>query len=537
RALGLNTVCTYVFWNAHEPRPGEFDFSGNLDLAEYLRSAQREGLRVILRPGPYVCTEWDFGGFPAWLLAPPGMQVRSTDPRFLAAASRYMERVGREIKSLQVNRGGPIVLAQVENEYCSYGHDHAYMAAIRDMMLAAGFEVPLFTADGPSPRLLAAGTLPDLPCAANFGDGDAPAEAFAAMARFRASGPRICGEYWDGWFDHWGERHHTTPPQHAANGVEWMLANQVSCNLYMAHGGTSFGFTAGANFGRAYQPDTTSYDYDAPLDEAGRPTPKFEALRAVYARHLEPGEHLPPLPAPMPTIHIPRFELRLRAPLAQLFQHPRHSPAPLPCEALGQAHGLVWYRTQVAAAISGQLAPVELRDYGRAYQNGRELGVFDRSQNHTSVEVELEADAPLDLIVESMGRINFGPKLPDNLTGITERVLLGGRELSDWAMVALPLDDLNGLEFSDRPVTGPAFYQGGFDLARTGDCFLDMRGCGKGLVWVNGHHLGRYWERGPQQSLYLPGCWLRAGANQVVVFDWDAVREHKLQAAPEAQFS
>ena len=344
-ALGLNTLCTYVFWNAHEPQPGKFDFSGNLDLAAYIRTARQEGLWVILRPGPYICTEWDFGGFPAWLLAPPAMPVRSADPRFLAAAERYMRQVGREIRDLQVTRGGPILLAQVENEYGSYGRDHAYMAAIRGMMEAAGFEVPLYTADGPSPRLLAGGTLPDLPCAINFGDGDAPADAFATLARFRSHGPRMCGEYWDGWFDHWGERHHTTPAARAAQGVEWMLSQGASCNLYMAHGGTSFGFSAGANFGRQYQPDTTSYDYDAPLDEAGRPTAKFDALRAVYQRHLAPGERLPELPAPLPAIRIPRFELPACAELAQLLRQPaRVHATPLPMEAFGQAHGLVWYR-------------------------------------------------------------------------------------------------------------------------------------------------------------------------------------------------
>ncbi|HVA63941.1 MAG TPA: beta-galactosidase [Terriglobales bacterium] len=537
RALGLNTLCTYVFWNAHEPRPGEFDFSGNLDLAAYIRAAQAEGLWVILRPGPYVCTEWDFGGFPAWLLQAPEMKVRSSDPRFLEAADRYLRRVGREVGGLQITRGGPVILAQVENEYGSYGDDHDYMAAIRDLMRGAGFEVPLFTADGPSRRDLTGGTLPDLPCVINFGDSDAPVRAFAERARFRPSGPRMCGEYWVGWFDHWGERHHTTPPEHAAAGLDWMLGQGISCNLYMAHGGTSFGFMAGANFGRTYQPDTSSYDYDAPIDEAGRPTPKFDALRAVIEQHLAPGERLPALPPPLPAIEIPAFELAERAPLSQLDAAPRHAPRPLTMEALGQAHGLIWYRTEIHAAAEGRLEPYDLRGYARVYQGTRELGSLDSSLNQTALTVALEVGTPLDIVVENMGRINFGPHLQHNRQGITERVLFNGVELKNWSMVPLPLDDLGRLRFSAETGPGPAFYRSAFNLEAVGDTFLDLRGWGKGYVWVNGHNLGRYWNRGPQQSLFLPGCWLRRGHNDVVVFDWEAQGTRRLAGRRDSNFA
>lgn len=534
RALGLNTVCTYVFWNLHEPRPDAFDFSGNLDLAEYIRTAQRAGLWVILRPGPYVCTEWDFGGFPAWLLAPPAMTVRSTDPRFLAAAGRYLRRVEREIAPLQIDRGGPVILAQVENEYGSYGDDHAYLEAIRHLMLEAGFTVPLFTSNGPGQRMLAAGSLDGLTSVINFGDGDDPASAFAELAKFRASGPRMCGEYWDGWFDHWSERHHTTPPENAARGLDWMLAHGYSCNLYMAHGGTSFGFMAGANYGRRYQPDVSSYDYDAPVDEAGRPTAKFHALRAVIEKHLSPGVRLPSLPAPLPSITISTFPLPKTAPLAQLWRAPHRSAAPLPMEALGQAFGMIWYRVPVVAAASGVLEITELRDYARLYQGGAPLGTLDRSLGQRSLDVTLSAGAPLDIIVENMGRINFGPKLPDNQQGITHSVTLNGAPLGPWQIVPLPLDPLAGLRFSfGAAPAGPAFYRGQFTVARPGDCFLDLRGWGKGLAWVNGHNLGRYWERGPQYSLFLPGCWLRPGANEVVVLDWEPHRRRTLAGTPD----
>lgn len=540
RALGLNTLCTYTFWNAHEPRPGEFRFDDNLDVAAYIRLAQQEGLHVILRPGPYVCTEWDFGGLPAWLLAAPAAHVRTTDPRFLTASRRYLQRLGRELAGLQTHRGGPIVLVQVENEYGSFGADHAYVAAIRDQLREAGFDGQLYTADGPSQRDLVGGTLPDLPCAINFGDDDDPEQAFALLSRFRPRGPRMCGEYWDGWFDHWGEKHHTTPVQHSARGMAWMLRHQCSANLYMFHGGTSFGFMAGANFGRAYQPDTTSYDYDAPLDEAGRPTAKFHALQAVIAPYL-PAASRPLIPRVPTTMVVPEFELQDRFSLQQLLQFaPRHrSRRPLPMEALGQNFGWIWYRTQVLSPGTGRLVISQLRDYARLYQAGVQIGTLDRSLGDDAlvqgIEVSLTTGS-LDIVVESMGRINFGPKLQDNLQGITEKVTLDGAELFDWEMFPLPLDNLDRLYLAKGPNSEPTFHRGTFVPEAMKDTFLDLRGWGKGQVWVNRHNLGRFWNRGPQQSLYLPGCWLRPGANEVIVLAWDPSSGRSLSGVAEPIF-
>ncbi|MGH9486943.1 MAG: glycoside hydrolase family 35 protein [Terriglobales bacterium] len=537
RALGLNTLCTYVFWNMHEPRPGQFDFTGQNDLAAYLRTAQEEGLWVILRPGPYVCTEWDFGGFPAWLLHPPGMRVRSADPLFLRAADRYLQQVGAQVAHLEAARGGPILLVQVENEYGSFGSDHNYLAAIAALIRKAGFRAPLYTSNGPGPKMLADGSLPHLTSVINFGDGDDPAQAFRVLEKFRPHGPRMCGEYWVGWFDHWGERHHTTPPRHSARGLDWMLSRGISCNLYMAHGGTSFGFMAGANYGRSYEPDTTSYDYDAPLDEAGRPTAKFHALRAVLARHLPPGEHLQPLPPPLPIISVPRFPLTLRAPLAQLLPAPHRSPRPLPMEALGQAYGLVLYRTRVNFSAKGLLQPLELRDYARVYINGREAGELERSEKRLYLQVSLAAGDQLDILVENMGRINFGPRLQDNLQGIPTPVLMDLVELKDWDIFPLPLNRLGQLRFVPSRISAPAFHCGSFQIEDPGDTFLDLRGWGKGCVWVNRHNLGRFWNRGPQQSLFLPGCWLHRGQNEAIVFDWGQSTAPTLAGLPDPIYS
>jgi len=519
RALGLNTLCTYVFWDLHEPQPGNFDFTGNLDVAAYVRTAQEEGLWVIVRPGPYICSEWDFGGLPPWLLATPGLKIRTTDARFIDVSSKYLRKVGEQLAPLQITRGGPIIMAQVENEYGSFGHDHNYMNAIRKAIQDAGFEVTLYTSDGSAGPELQGGAFPDLPAAINFGQGD-PAPEFASFAKFRQGATRMCGEYWDGWFDHWGEEHHVTSPEEAARGVEWMLSRGISVNLYMVHGGTSWGFMSGANYDGGYQPDISSYDYDAPIDEAGRPTRKFSLIQGVIAKYSPPGTRLPNLPDPQPMIAIPRFELGEAVALDGLLRTPVHSDQPLSMEILGQNYGFVLYRSRVAKAIKGLLEVNEVRDYAVVLQGLRQLGVLDRRRKQHSLEVELEGGAPLDILVENMGRVNFGPRLVDDRKGIGGPVTIAGSTLKGWENYPLPMTDLSNLRFSSSSdPKGPTFFRGQFELTSLGDTFLDMRGWAKGYVWVNGHNLGRYWKIGPQQSLFLPATWLSRGTNSVVVLD------------------
>ena len=519
RSLGLNTICTYMFWNMHEPESGTFNFEDNLDAAAFIRAAQEEGLWVLLRPGPYSCAEWDFGGYPAWLLATPDMRVRSTDPRFLDAAGKYMQEVGRQLAPLQITRGGPILMVQVENEYGSFGHDHIYMQSIEKMIRDAGFEVTLYTSDGSWPAELAGGTLPDALAAINFGDSSDPAKEFANFAKFRQDVPRMNGEFWDGWFDHWGETHHVTAPEAAAKGLDWMLTQGISVNLYMVHGGTSFGFMSGANYDKEYQPDISSYDYDAPIDEAGRPTKKFEAIREVIQKHLPAGAQVPPLPAALPMIEIPAFDLAESARLDPLLGRPVRAERPQTMELLGQSYGLILYRTTIEKAAHGRLEIKEARDYAVVTQGAKRLGVLDRRLHQSTLEVSLKAGAPLDILVENMGRVNFGPHLVNDRKGITERVTLDGKELTGWEIYPLPLTDLSLLKFNTASETAPAFHRGEFELNAVGDVFLDLGGWGKGCVWVNGHNLGRYWRIGPQQSLFLPAPWLRQGKNEVIVLD------------------
>jgi len=520
RALGLNTLCTYVFWNLHEPRPGQFDFSSNLDLASYLRTAQEEGLWVLLRPGPYICSEWDFGGFPAWLLADPEMHVRTTDPKFLQAADRYMKRVGREVASLEIARGGPILAVQVENEYGSFGKDKAYMEAIRKTIVNAGFAGSLYTADGSGGANLAGGTLDGVLAVINFGDTANVAREFDNLARFRAGMPRMNGEYWCGWFDHWGEKHHTTSAQKSAAGVEWMLSRGISFNLYMVHGGTSWGYMSGANGGRQYEPDTSAYDYDSPLDEAGRPTAKFHAMRDVIRKYLPADESLPELPANSPaTAAIPRFELKESAPLTARLPQPHKSDKPLPMELVGQSYGLILYRTRLARPAKGTLEIAEARDFAVIMSNGMTLGTLDRRLKQTKVEIDLPAGAALDILVENMGRINFGPELVADRKGIAGKVTLNGAELTGWEIFLLPLDDSARWPFGTKPANGPALYRGRFQMAAPADTFLDLRGWGNGVAFVNGRNAGRYWKIGPQQTLFVPASWLKPGPNEVIVLD------------------
>lgn len=343
RAMGLNTVTTYAFWSQHEPQPGQWDFSGQNDIRSFIRIAAQEGLQVVLRPGPYVCAEVDFGGFPAWLLRTPGLRVRSMDRRYLAASARYFKRLAQELGDLQSSRGGPILMLQLENEYGSFGQDHDYMRTVRAQLRSAGFDAPLFTSDGGAGRLFDGGTLADVPAVVNFGGGVDDAKAsIAELAAWRPRGPRMAGEYWAGWFDHWGEQHHSQSPEEAARTVEWMMQQGVSFNLYMFHGGSSFGWLAGANYSGAepYQPDTTSYDYDAALDEAGRPTAKYHALRKVIAGYLP--QPLPPVPAaPQPQAIAPFTLQPLGSVLGQLQQlaHGQPSRWARAMEAYGQNYG------------------------------------------------------------------------------------------------------------------------------------------------------------------------------------------------------
>lgn len=521
KAMGLNTIGTYVFWNLHEPQKGKYDFSGNNDVAEFVRIAKEEGLWVILRPSPYVCAEWEFGGYPYWLEKEEGLIVRSKDPKYLEEYKNYINEVGKQLAPLQVNHGGNILMVQIENEYGSYSNDKEYLAINKQMFIDAGFDGLLYTCDPKS--AIKDGHLPGLLPAVNGIDN--PAEVKASVKENHdGNGPFYIAEWYPAWFDWWGTKHHTVPAEQYVNRLNSVLAAGISINMYMFHGGTTRGFMNGANYNdqNPYEPQISSYDYDAPLDEAGNATEKFMKFRAVIQKHLPAGQVLPAVPSAKPVVVIPDVRLTQTTNLFDILPAPKVSSEPLTFEDLNQAYGFVLYRTELDGGVSGILKIKDLRDYGIVYINGKRAGVLDRRFRQDNLQVTLpKGRVKLEILVENLGRINFGPYLLKNKKGITGHVLLAGKEIRNWKMYGLPFDSLNGLVFkADKfNADAPTIKKGTFDLKEVADTYLDMRGWGKGVVWVNGHNLGRYWSVGPQQTIYLPAEWLKATNNEIVVLE------------------
>lgn len=530
KALGLNTLTTYIFWNAHETQPGHYDFSGNLDVAAYIRLAQEEGLWVNLRPGPYICGEWDGGGLPAWLFPTPDITARSTDPRYMEPVKGWLKRLGQELTPLLIDNGGPIILTQIENEYGAYGSDQAYLAAQQAALRTAGFSGLLYTAD--PAEFFAKGSVPGVVGGINFGTNYKAEKEFATRALVRPEGPYFCSELWGGWFDAYGKLHETMPAAPLLASLQWMLEHKYSISFYMLHGGTSWGFTPGANWNKdGYQPDIASYDYDALLDEAGRPTPKYQAVLELFRQYL-PAQTFAPMPAPEASITVPRFHLSETAALDQLLAKPVTSKAPQSLETLGQMHGMMLYRHAAKGALKGSLAFGDVRDFALVRSSGRTQAVLDRRFAEKAAAIDLPAGATLDVLVDTMGHCNYGVNIGKDQKGLIGDATLAGQPVEGWAHYGLPLDDISALRFDAAPAAGPAFHRGTFDLTETGFTFLDMRGWGKGYVWVNGHNIGRYWSAGPQQAMFVPGDWLKAGTNEVIVLDLYDGGDRSLSGTP-----
>jgi beta-galactosidase len=523
KAMGLNTIGTYVFWNLHEPQKGKFDFTGNNDIAEFVKIAKEEGLYVILRPSPYVCAEWEFGGYPYWLENEKGLVVRSKEPQYLKAYETYIKEVGKRLAPLQVNHGGNILMVQIENEYGSYGSDKEYLRINQEIFKKAGFDGLLYTCD-PAADLVK-GHLPGLLPAVNGIDDPAKVKQII-NENHDGKGPYYIAEWYPAWFDWYGTAHHTVPAEKYTGRLDSVLAAGISINMYMFHGGTTRGFMNGANFKDTtpYEPQISSYDYDAPLDEAGNATAKFMAFRNVIQRHLPKGDILPPVPPAKPAISIPAIQMNEAASLLDRLPSVRKNISPLSFEDLNQDYGYVLYRTQLNGGQTGMLKLTELRDYAIIMINGKTIGTLDRRLNQDSLLISLPSGpVTLDILVENMGRINFGKYLLQNKKGLTKGVLFGDKVLIQWEMYGFPFGDAASISFSGKKLSGtgtmPVLRKGHFNLSTVGDTYLDMSSWGKGVVWVNGHNLGRYWRVGPQQTLYLPAEWLKPGDNEVVVLE------------------
>jgi beta-galactosidase len=531
KAMGLNTVATYVFWNYQETAPGIWDFkTESRDVAEFIKIAQEEGLMVILRPGPYACAEWEFGGYPWWLQKNKDLVIRNNNKALLDSCRVYIDQLAGQVKNLQITHGGPIIMVQAENEFGSYveqrkdiplAQHKAYSLAIKQELLDAGFDVPLYTSDGS--WLLEGGSIKGTLPAVNGEDNIAKVKE-SVNKYHDGTGPYMVAEFYPGWLDHWGEDFVTVSTDDVVKQTDKYLQAGISFNYYMIHGGTNFGFTSGANYDENHdiQPDITSYDYDAPISEAGWATPKYDSLRKEIQNNTH--EKLPPVPAPAKVIEISPVKFDRSADLFTLVKKiaPVENDTPMTFEDLNQGYGYVLYRRKFNQPISGKLVLKGLRDYAIVYVNGKKVGELNRNNKTYTMDIDMPFNSTLDILVENMGRINYGAEITNNLKGIISPVLIADQEITGkWQMYKLPMSSVPEIERDGlNAVTDhPAIYHAKFDLSETGDTFLDMSKWGKGIVFINGHNLGRFWKIGPQQTLYLPGCWLKKGANDIVVFD------------------
>ncbi len=519
RAMGCNCVETYCAWNMHEPKPGTFDFTGRLDIVRFIKEAEKAGLMVIVRPGPYICAEWEFGGLPWWIQREEGLEIRCRNEVYIRYFDRYLDELLGRVRPLLCTNGGPVILLQCENEYGYYGDDREYLSYLRDGYRRRGIDVPLFTSDGGSEDSLLDGTVEGCLPTLNF--GSRVEENFKVHDQLFPNCPKVCMEMWDGWFDAWGdEKHHTTDPQVYAGVVRDML-KKGSLNIYMFIGGTNFGFTSGANHGEKFTPDVTSYDYDALLTECGDVTEKYKAVREVIREAT--GKELPPIPKDREKKAYGKVALTRSAGLLSnldALSSPIHSDVPRAMEEYGIGYGYIAYRTVLNRDYrDAKLSFESLGDRAQVLVNGKLQGI---AYLNDSLEVTVNAKKGdvLTILVENMGRANFGPKMMRK-KGLPGRVLLGGKIHFSWDVYPLPMTDLSGLSFGGDEAEAPAFYEGTFTVEEPADTFLRTDSFKKGFVVLNGFNLGRYWEVGPQKTLYVPGPLLKKGENTLLLFESD----------------
>ena len=556
KALGMNTVCIYIFWNIHEQREGQFDFTGNNDVAEFCRLAQKNGMYVIVRPGPYVCAEWEMGGLPWWLLKKKDIRLREQDPYFMERVKIFEQKVGEQLAPLTIQNGGPIIMVQVENEYGSYGEDKPYVSEIRDCLRGIyGKDLALFQCDWSSN--FEKNGLDDLTWTMNFGTGANINDQFRRLGELRPNAPKMCSEFWSGWFDKWGARHETRPAKDMVDGMDEMLSKGISFSLYMTHGGTSFGHWAGAN-SPGFAPDVTSYDYDAPINEYGQTTPKYFELRKMMEKYND-GKALPAVPKPAaPIITIPKFELKEFSSIfngsdTELKMPIRKEGGLMTFEEMDMGWGSMLYTTTMPEIPVQSVITADFHDFAQVFINGKYIGKIDRVKNEKSLTLPpVKKGDELEILVEAMGRINFGRAIKD-FKGIVGEVAItaevGGIETTwkpqGWVKFGLPDSyekaadafvhnndytqaEKEGKRLGKKPqwnvdgldlVSKRGYYRGYFNINKVGDTFLNFETWGKGQVYVNGHALGRIWSIGPQQTLYCPGCWLKKGKNEIIVLD------------------
>ncbi len=519
KAMGCNTIATYVFWNFHETEKGKFDFtSENHHLAEFIEIVQEEGMWLLFRPGPYSCGEWDLGGIPPYLLSIPDIKLRCSDTRYMESVEKYISVMSQQIKPYLITNGGPIILLQIENEYGSYGNDRSYMKRLKELWEKAGINVPYYTSDGATTYMLEAGTLPGVAVGLDPGGNQ---NNFDLARKMNPGVAVFSSETYPGWLTHWSEKWQRPGTKALLEEVRFLMDNKYSLNFYMLHGGTNFGYFAGANAGGPgnYLPDITSYDYDAPINEQGEATEKYYELQKLLKEYKV---EVSTPPEPIPVMNIPEIQMMAYTSIWNNLTNPIESVQPKPFEYYNHFYGFALYKTKLIGRKKGKLYIKELHDYATVFVDGKYIGSIDRmkGQNHIDIPESVSENPVLEIFVEGMGRINFAQELIDR-KGITERVTLNGMTLMNWEVYCLPMNTyfINNLNSTENNTKQGVFFKGEFTLDELADTYLDMSKYKKGMVWVNGHNLGRYWEIGPQYTLYCPKSWLKNGKNEIVIFD------------------